>query len=58
MICKQCSADKPSSDFLWHGKRNRIRVRFCNECSKHNMALYSSTVMVGRKPEEFEDRGD
>lgn len=53
MVCKQCKTDKPDDQFLHHGKRGRLRIRFCNTCAAENMARYWRTRMVGKKPEEF-----
>lgn len=55
MVCKQCKVDKPPSEFLWHGKRYRIKVRKCFACGIANMRKYKATQMVGRKPEEFSE---
>lgn len=58
MNCSQCKTDKDASSFLWGGKRGRIKVKLCNDCARDNMALYTNTVMVGRKADEFKDAGD
>lgn len=58
MLCKQCKTDKPPSEFLWGGKKGRMKVKFCAACAAANMRRYWSTQMVGKKPEEFADAGD
>lgn len=52
LICKQCKRELPSSEFLWNGKRGRIRVRFCGECAGANMRRYWSTKLRNMKADD------
>lgn len=56
--CRQCQRVLPLSQFLWNGHKRHFSVHGCNSCAAENMARYWRSHMVGKLPEEFEERED
>lgn len=56
--CSVCGQVLPLSQFLWNGRRGDFRVTGCNSCVNRNMARWAKSNMVGKMPDEFEDKTD
>jgi len=54
MNCKQCKQDLEDDKFL--PVRRGRKVRICNDCAVGNMRKWAASQMVGKMPEEFEEK--